>query len=479
MAALHVSPYGGSWYPGRCADLERLLDELFEKSEQRTGPYLLTNAAGFVVPHAGLEYSGTVAAAAYRHVRQQEPRRAVILGFAHRGGPAGISIPDIGGYGTPLGPVRVDREATAWLAEHTPFAAVRESAICDHSLEIQLPLLQRAAPHAAVVPLIVGRMDSAARDRAADILASMMGPDTIFLVSSDLTHYGRAFGYEPFPADDAIAARLARLDRSVMEAAASLDADLFKESVRESRSTVCGVAPIRLWLRTLAFVKGNEIFQEVLDYQTSGEITGDYKHSVSYGALGYFPAESFCLDAADQALLLESARETLGKLRTTREATAVPPRAVTPALARKAGVFVGLHQGERLLGCVGNRSSEESLAEIVPEMTLRAALNDPRFPTVMGVEGEIEIEISILSPLKPIRDASAFCVNQHGASLESSGRQALLLPQVALGSDWSGEQFLSALSRKAGLGTQGYRNPGARLSVFRAQVFATAKAAAQ
>src|SRR5690242_13084990 len=120
MAALHVSPYGGSWYPGRRADLERLLDELFERSVERTGPHLFANPVGFVVPHAGLAYSGAVSAAAYRHVRQQKPRRAVILGFAHRGGPPGVSIPDIDGYQTPLGPVRLDRDAIDWLAGHVP-----------------------------------------------------------------------------------------------------------------------------------------------------------------------------------------------------------------------------------------------------------------------------------------------------------------------------------------------------------------------
>jgi AmmeMemoRadiSam system protein A len=136
-----------------------------------------------------------------------------------------------------------------------------------------------------------------------------------------------------------------------------------------------------------------------------------------------------------------------------------------------------MRQGERLLGCVGNRTSGETLAENVPEMTLRAALDDPRFHTVLEVEGEIDIEISLLSPMKPIADARGFRVDEHGASLEAGGCQALLLPQVARGRGWNAEQFLSALSMKAGLGSKGYPNPGARLSVFRAQVFATPKAA--
>jgi len=475
---VHVSPYGGAWYPGRRPELERLLDELFEASSQRTGPYLFENPAGFVVPHAGLQYSGVVAAAAYRHVRQQRPRRVVILGFTHRGGPPGVSIPDVGGYRTPLGEVRVDREAMELLAARRPFEFVAEERICDHSVEIQLPLVQRAAPQAQVVPLFVGPLESAERKCAADLLGTLCGPDSVFLVSSDLTHYGRAFGYQPFPEDAAIGERLRRLDRSIMDAAASLDTALFREAVVESRSTVCGVAPIGLWLTTLAFLQGDEFFQETLDYQTSGEITGDYHHTVSYGALGYFPARSFSLPDREQDLLLESARETLRRLRASSEPTPIPPREVTPALTRKAGVFVSLHQGRRLLGCVGNRQSCATLAENVPEMTLRAALDDPRFPTVLGVEGEIDIEISILSPLKPIRNASAFRVNLHGASLECGGRQGLLLPQVAVNRHWTGEDFLNALSSKAGLGPHGYRSPGARLSVFRAQVFSTPKAAA-
>jgi AmmeMemoRadiSam system protein B/AmmeMemoRadiSam system protein A len=472
MHAVHLSPYVGAWYPDCRTDLELLLDDLFESSAQRTGAYLFPNPLGFVVPHAGLQYSGTVAAAAYRHVRRQQPRRAVVLGFAHQGGPPGISIPDIDEYETPLGEAAIDRAVVERLAAHRPFRFVAEDRICDHSVEIQLPLLQHAAPRARVVPLFAGRLDPPERDAAAEALAALCGPDTVFLVSSDLTHYGRAFGYQPFPADSKISARLAHLDRGLMDAAASLDPQFFCDEIEKHRANLCGRAPIALWLRTLAFVQGGEIFQETLDYQTSGDVTGDYDHTVSYGALGYFPAQSFWVDGAERSLLLESARETLRHLRATGEHRPIPPRHITPALSRKPGVFVSLHQGQRLLGCLGNRLSFESLAENVPETTLRAALDDPRFPTVMGVEGEIDIEISILSPMKPIRDARGFHIGQHGATLDCGSHQALLLPQVATGRDWNAEQFLGALSVKAGLGTQGYRSPGARLSVFQAQVLA-------
>jgi len=469
--AAHVSPYAGAWYPGSRAVLELLLDDLFRTSEQRTGPYLLPRARGFIVPHAGLQYSGAVAAAAYRYIARQQPKRAVILGFAHRGGPSGIFTPNIDAYQTPLGEVAVDRACADRLRAHHPFRMVAEDLVCDHSVEIQLPLLQHAAPHTQIVPLFVSRMDDRDRDAAAEALAATCDAETIFLVSSDLTHYGKAFGFQPFPADSKISARLAHLDHGVMEASASLDPHLFAEDIQKTGATVCGRAPIALWLRTLACAAGEEIFQEVLDYQTSGDITGDYDHTVSYGALGYFPASSFQVEEADRGLLLESAHATLHHLRATGEHKPIPLREVTPALTRKAAVFISLHQGERLLGCVGNRWACESLAETVPEMTLRAALDDPRFPTVLGIEGDIDIEISVLSPMKPIRDWRSFQVGLHGAVLDYGPRQAVLLPQVAAGRGWDREQFFEALSAKAGLGTKGYKNPGARLSVFQAQVF--------
>ena len=470
MQAVHVSPYAGTWYPDCRTDLESLLDDLFESSRQKTGEYLLPDALGFVVPHAAPYYSGSVAAAAYRHIQRQAPERVVILGFAHKGGPDGIAIPDVDGYETPLGETEVDRATMERLTAHRPFQLIAEGRLCDHSVEIQLPMLQHTAPHARVVPLFVGHLNSLERDQAAEMLAGLCGPETIFLVSSDLTHFGRAFGYQPFPVDSKISSRLEHLDRSLMEAAASLDPQMFQEALDGSRSTLCGRAPIALWLRTLTFIAGDEIYQEILDYQTSGDVTGDYDHTVSYGAMGYFPVRSFWPDAVGGALLLDSAEETLRHLRATGEHAPIPPREIPPALTRKAGVFVSLHQNAQLLGCMGSRCSNTRLAEAVPEITLRAGLEDPRFPDVLGVAGEIDVEISILSPMKPIRDARGFRIEQHGAMLESSGRAALLLPQVAARREWDAQHFLSALSMKAGLGSKAYQNADARLSVFQAQI---------
>jgi AmmeMemoRadiSam system protein B/AmmeMemoRadiSam system protein A len=472
-AVCHTSPFTGSWYPGRPAELRALLTRLFEDSERRTGPYIAPEGAAFVVPHAGLIYSGTVAAAAYRHIRALQPERVILLGFAHRGAPSGVWIPELDAYRTPLGETEVDRAAAAELLETGACGAMPESALCDHSVEIQLPLLQAAASGAKLVPLYVSALNAAGRAAAAQALAALAGPRAVFVASSDFTHYGRGFSYQPFPPDDLVADRLHELDHGIIEAAGSLDAGLFFEALRKASSTMCGYEPVALLLETLVRIGGGrEIFQELLDYQTSGEITGDYRQSVSYAALGFFPYDAFWLGAEDRALLLDAARRTLGAYLETGRRVPQPPARRTPALERRAAAFVTLHCGGELRGCVGRHAVSEPLAETVPALTLAAALDDTRFAPVARGESGFEIEISVLSPFKLVRGPGGVQAGIHGALLEAGIFRGLLLPQVASERNWSASQFLDALARKAGVTREAYRDPTARLHVFRAQVFA-------
>jgi len=465
MGAVHISPYSGAWYPESASELERLLEERFEQSLERTGPYLFPDGIGFVTPHAGPAYSGTVAAAVYRSLEQQRPERIVLLAFPHHGGLKGVAAPDVDAIATPLGEVAIDR------AFASGFTRVAEDRVCDHSFEIQLPFLQKAAPRARVTPLYVGRMDAGGRRAAADQLAAAWQPGVVFVASSDFTHYGRSFGYVPFPADSAVSARLRELDFECMDAAGSLDAALFLETLGENGATVCGSGPIALLLEVIERLGSDDIYQTDLDYQTSGEITGDYRHSVSYAALGYFRRAAFELDAADREALLESAGETLRRLRETGAREPVPPRNGSIALGARRGVFVSLHQGEELLGCVGNCWGREPVAEEAPRLAIAAAVDDPRFRPAASVPGPIDVEISVLTPFRRIRDAKQFRLGRHGAFLKLRSHAGLLLPQVAAHHEWTADEFMRALARKSLLGPHAWRDPKARLSVFEAQVF--------
>jgi AmmeMemoRadiSam system protein A len=333
-----------------------------------------------------------------------------------------------------------------------------------------LPLLQVAAPGAPVVPVYVSRLDPDSRAAAAAKLASLLTPGTVMLASSDFTHYGRDFGYQPFPADDWVADRLRELDEGAIAAAGTLRAQEFLLELSDTGATVCGQEPIALLLETLRLLDaGEEIFQETLDYQTSGEITGDYRHSVSYAALGYFPYRAFEIGPEDGRALLASARRSLAAYLETGRRELVPAQG-SAALDRRAAAFVTLHCHGSLRGCVGRRATHEPLSTLIPSLALASALEDSRFDPVRPGESDLEVEISLLTPMKRLANLEQFRVDEHGAMLETEYGSGLLLPQVATERGWSAKQFLEALTRKAGVARDAYRDPGARIEVFRAQI---------
>jgi AmmeMemoRadiSam system protein A len=254
-----------------------------------------------------------------------------------------------------------------------------------------------------------------------------------------------------------------------MEDTGSLDAELFLHGLRETGATVCGRAPITLLLRMLGMLPGDEVFQQTLDYQTSGELTGDFSHCVSYGALGYFPASSFCLAPQHADELLALSRRTLAQF--LRDGSIGGSLAdLSPVLMRRLGCFVTLREGGKLRGCIGMPEHARPLQFTIPQMVISAATEDPRFaPIEPGYAGEVEVEISLLTPMKRVRSRDSYRLHEHGAMLHSGERRSLLLPQVSRDRAWTADQFWDALARKAGLGENVYDDPTTRLHLFRAQ----------
>jgi AmmeMemoRadiSam system protein A len=154
----------------------------------------------------------------------------------------------------------------------------------------------------------------------------------------------------------------------------------------------------------------------------------------------------------------------------TGERRPIPPQGGSPALERHAAAFVTLTSQGDLRGCVGRKASTEPLATLVPSLTLAAALEDTRFAPIRRGEADLELEVSVLTPMKRIASLDEFRVNEHGALLEAGFNHGLLLPQVATERNWTARQFLDALARKAGAGRDAYRDPSARVYVFRAQI---------
>jgi uncharacterized protein len=177
------------------------------------------------------------------------------------------------------------------------------------------------------------------------------------------------------------------------------------------------------------------------------------------------------LTAAERKLLLSIARDTLTQYARNGKRPA-PPAELSPALRERCGAFVTLHRRGSLRGCIGTFVGEGPLAETIGRMAVAAGWEDPRFPHVKADEiGDIDLEISVLSPLREIRDVSEIEVGKHGIYITKGYYRGVLLPQVATEQGWDRDTFLSHTCIKAGLPPETWRQGGVKIEIFSAQVF--------
>ncbi len=142
------------------------------------------------------------------------------------------------------------------------------------------------------------------------------------------------------------------------------------------------------------------------------------------------------------------------------------------ALNQACGAFVTLHMNGGLRGCIGNIAAQAPLWKTVRDMAVEAAFHDPRFPAVSASElSQIDLEISVLSPLRQIRNISEIQVGKHGLLIKKGAYQGLLLPQVAQEYGWDRTQFLEHTCAKAGLQKGCYKQKDCRIFIFSAEVF--------
>ena len=176
------------------------------------------------------------------------------------------------------------------------------------------------------------------------------------------------------------------------------------------------------------------------------------------------------LTEQQQQILLDLARETIRQYVTTGELAELPKG--DSAFDRVRAVFVTLHADGQLRGCIGTLQAREPLAAAIRSSAISAATQDPRFPAVTADElNDIDIEISVLSPLQPVESADDIIVGEHGVMVQDGMHSGVFLPQVATDQGWDCETMLNCLcAHKAGLPPDAWRQ-GANLYVFTAQAF--------
>ena len=476
-AAGDVRPFlnTGPWYPADPARLRQMLDGFFKALPP---PAAGARVRGIIAPHAGFEYSGRCAARAYRALTPaQGIRRVILLGVSHRSAFYGACVDDYGAWSTPLGGLAVDTGICRELAGKKLFRNNRDAMRFEHSLENQLPFLQEALPGGGytIVPILFGALKKSDFAPLAAAIAPYVDEHTLVVASSDLTHYGEGYSYTPFRRD--LAANLAKLDMGFIDAVRSLDFDRYFAYHEKTGITACGFVPIGVMIRLF---EKKKFSSTLADYYKSGDLTGDYSTSVSYASLLFSAgdaaaADPIGLERGEQKMLLELARSTLHSyLKDGREPepdeTAFSAR---PGLVQKLGVFVTLRKGGDLRGCIGSIVGVEPLYRGVADNSVHAAVDDPRFPPLTpGELAGVEIEISVMTPLRPLADYHDIRLGTDGVVIRDGNAQAVFLPQVARETGWDLDDFLGNLCLKAGLGRAAYRrSPTMRFTVFQAQVF--------
>ena len=172
----------------------------------------------------------------------------------------------------------------------------------------------------------------------------------------------------------------------------------------------------------------------------------------------------------DRALLLTIAREAIAA-HVNRQSQSAISNVPSAILAKPAGIFVTLHKGGDLRGCIGHVEPTEPLGQIVPRIAVAASSADPRFPPLSPDElNDVDLEISLLGPLIPIAGPRDIVVGRDGLVVEQGWHRGLLLPQVATEWKWDAETFLDHTCQKAGLPKDAWRR-GAAMWRFEAEVF--------
>lgn len=467
----------GSWYPASKDVLSSVLDSYLKeaKAEPIDG-----DIAAIIAPHAGLMYSGPVAAYSYRAVEGRSYNTVVILGFCHRKSFDGVSVYKDGYFNTPLGSLTVDSQFAADLMARGKNIIFYPEAFKDeNSLEMQLLFIKKVLPEAKIVPIVFGTSSFSCCETVSDALAGMLKNrnDVLLVASTDMSHY--------HPEEEA-----RKIDLASVELLKNFSArQIFDKSVTGGQ-IFCGYMPVAIVLLTAKKIGAGKI--DILQYSNSGNITGDTKSVVGYVSAVIYkktegslsseayrkektskPAkeEKMLLNDAQQKKLLKIARDTIITYLKTGHALEI--KEDDPVLNKEMGAFVTLHKNGELRGCIGNIIGRGPLYLTVRNMAVESATGDPRFSRVKPEEmKDIDIEISVLSELNKIESADEIELGVHGVLIRKGFASGVFLPQVAAETGWSKEEFLSCLcSEKAGLLPDAWKTGEADMYVFTAEVF--------
>lgn len=464
----------GKFYPDNIQELRDTVDELFRMSTKA----MKRKVQALILPHAGYVFSGKIAASG---INQLPPNsifdRIILLGSSHYEYFEGASVFTCGNFLIPGREIEVDKEFVTELCQNYPdlFYDNPHPHYPEHSLEVQLPLLERHLTNPfRIVPLLLGTHDPHVCARIAQALTSELNNRNLIIVSTDFSHY---------PSEsDAI-----RIDHQTEEMIRTGNAEKLidylrkvqKEPVRGLQTSLCGWTSVLVLLNLAADRKDLEFI--TVDHGTSADASyySDNHRVVGYRSIALVEKEKLIPDFNDrevlneeeQKLLLEHARTCISGLFGQEQAGSTNKPDCFPILDAPMGAFVTIHNHGKLRGCYGRMYSDDSLWDTIQEMSIWSASRDSRFHPVEKNElDEIDLEVSVLSPLRRIENPDEIILGKHGILIRKEFHSGVFLPQVADETGWNLEEFLGHCARdKAHIGWEGWKT--ADIYVFTCQVF--------
>jgi len=469
----------GSFYPANPDQLKKDVTFYLDASKKTCKGAVVR---AIIVPHAGYVFSAHTAAAGFNYIpKDADYDNIFLIGTSHNYSFDGASAYSSGDFMTPLGKVTVNKEISNKLEESSSFFISRDEVhVPEHSLEVQLPFIQcHFNKDIPIVPILIGTGNTIILKEIANALEPYFNEKNLFVISSDFSHYP---SYE-----DAT-----RVDKMTMEAIVKGDPDNFIRTVRsiESSGTEGLVTAMCGWssgyvLMCLAHNKKNLVFKHI-EYTNSGNSTyGDKSKVVGYNAIALEQTAGqieesakeqgpgFSLTDEEKNTLLQIARNEIKSKLFNENVSPVNPARLTATLKEPLGAFVTITIDGQLRGCIGRFMPSEPLFEIVESMAAAAAFSDSRFmPLSKSEYPDIKIEISVLGPLRKIKNIDEIVIGKHGVYVKKGMRSGTLLPQVPDGRGWTVEDFLGYTSRdKAGIGWNGWQDKDAEIFVYEAVVF--------
>jgi len=455
----------GSWYPDDPQILKREISNYLDSVKASS---LEGDPIALILPHAGLIYSGKTAAFGLKAVEGKIIDKVILVGLSHRVDFDGIAIFSDQGFETPLGVLAIDQKLTDEISSaNKKIFTYKKAFENENSIEIIIPFIQRFFDQPKAVLLVLGHQTWENAQILGQVLGKVLKDENNYLIiaSTDMSHY--------FPLSKAL-----KTDQDTIKLLKTMDPKALFASAK-GKNRMCGLGAVTSSMIAAKKLGANKL--SVLDQSTSADVSQDENRVVGYLSAVMVRDDSQkveenekmkeLLNSKQKKELLKLARDTIVFYLNQGEPLEV--KIDDETLKEVMGVFVTLRKNHQLRGCIGNIIGTKPLYLGVRSMAIAAATQDYRFKSVAKEElNDIQIEISVLSPLRQITDTDEIILGKHGVLVKNGYKSGVYLPQVATETGWSRNEFMNSLcGQKAGMKSDAWKNGECDIYIFSAEVF--------